>query len=589
MKHPHVVMNERLRDATRRDNDARRLLSESDPDAAVNLQEASLTHKEGEASSLTTPSMQEEYQENAMERPSGDAAQQATDLAHTSVVTSVARMNNSTPKDDAPGTRSSTSSSRRFSRVDSISTINSVFSPHSSINGPITGGSSGQHNQIGSSRPPSVGNPHVQFQNISQRNIKGLSSTATISKVPVAPPLPKIKTPLHKKHRKNFQGENIVCCNGQIICGPDMNQIYLTLVLIAFPILLYFSCVWPFFLINYGWYVAMPLGVLSLLGITVLLVSLLTVSSMDPGIIPRKHWQYIQQCDFDVKSNKQLLQMHGGGANHDDSAPAFDDLSTEESFYRTMHEYRREPWDTDMLPPLYQNVWINDTLITLKYCFTCKMYRPPRASHCPTCNNCVERFDHHCPWLNNCIGVRNYRIFIFFLWTSLFMILASSGVALAQIVLAGAHISFRGNSAAQPGYNVGVGFWNLLRLSPGPVLLIAYLIVPFLFVGILTTYHTFLIFTNQTTYESIKRKTGSFNFPHSRGMVMNILAWAFQRMTRSKLGLNKRLYKLQPLMIEVPAIDSDDEQELIRIAKEDEITRTTSEIHLQEQDEDDEA
>ena len=48
-------------------------------------------------------------------------------------------------------------------------------------------------------------------------------------------------------------------------------------------------------------------------------------------------------------------------------------------------------------PPRTQEVVIRGQVVKLKYCFTCKIFRPPRASHCSLCDNCVGKYSQCIP------------------------------------------------------------------------------------------------------------------------------------------------------------------------------------------------
>lgn len=150
---------------------------------------------------------------------------------------------------------------------------------------------------------------------------------------------------------------------------------------------------------------------------------------------------------------------------------------------------------------------INGNEVITKYCSTCHLYRPPRCSHCAVCDNCIEKFDHHCPWVGTCIGRRNYQPYLVFIFSASAECLLVIALCVARLALI----------AGDPGSD----FLRAMRLEPAAVVLGLYCLVALLFVGALTVFHTYLLSTNQTTYEYFRHRSMLGENPFRRGLAQN--------------------------------------------------------------------
>nr|F1R013.2 RecName: Full=Palmitoyltransferase ZDHHC9; AltName: Full=DHHC domain-containing protein 9; AltName: Full=Zinc finger DHHC domain-containing protein 9; Short=DHHC-9 [Danio rerio] len=247
---------------------------------------------------------------------------------------------------------------------------------------------------------------------------------------------------------EKLPGKNTFCCDGRVMMARQKGVFYLTLFLIVGTCSLFFAFECPYLAVH----LSPAIPVFAVLLFVFVMAMLLRTSFSDPGVLPRA-----------LPEEANFIEMEIEAANGNVLAG-------------------QRP------PPRIKNVQINNQIVKLKYCYTCKIFRPPRASHCSICDNCVDRFDHHCPWVGNCVGKRNYRYFYLF---TLSLSLLTIYIFAFDIV----HVVLR---------SVDSGFVNTLKETPGTVLEVLVCFFTLWSVVGLTGFHTYLISLNQTTNEDIK-------------------------------------------------------------------------------------
>ncbi|XP_041929970.1 palmitoyltransferase ZDHHC9 isoform X1 [Alosa sapidissima] len=247
---------------------------------------------------------------------------------------------------------------------------------------------------------------------------------------------------------EKLPGKNTFCCDGRVMMARQKGVFYLTLFLIIGTCSLFFAFECPYLAVH----LSPAIPVFAIVLFLFVMAMLLRTSFSDPGVLPRA-----------LPEEAAFIEMEIEAANG--NVPA-----------------GQRP------PPRIRNVQINNQIVKLKYCYTCKIFRPPRASHCSICDNCVDRFDHHCPWVGNCVGKRNYRYFYLF---TLSLSLLTIYIFAFDIV----HVVLR---------SVDSGFVNTLKETPGTVLEVVVCFFTLWSVVGLTGFHTYLISLNQTTNEDIK-------------------------------------------------------------------------------------
>lgn len=328
---------------------------------------------------------------------------------------------------------------------------------------------------------------------------------------------------------KVWPGNNKFYCQGKLVTGKDSGAFYGAVGLIVVPIGLF----WAFTLVPLVSVSFIPIPA-SLILVLVTLAALFKTAFTDPGILPKLKFPDKKSRDSNQKSHTKRSSDESDSSEEEKKKGNRNivfrnvkikiDLTQPETKsevtygQETVLKYKDLPHiskdlDSEDIPTQNANTAGDNSNtsstqanagtkedfkyppgnspIPLKWCSTCQIWRPPRASHCSVCDNCVEVFDHHCPWVGNCVGKRNYKSFVLFLW-------AVEVNGLFTGAMCGWHIYLKTINSS--------GLIEAIINAPVSAAVFVYVIIIILTVATLAFYHLHLLCVGQTTNEDLKSR-----------------------------------------------------------------------------------